>query len=349
MNKHIRVGITHGDINGISYEVIMKTLSENRILRNKTVIVYGSAKAAAFHRKNLNVTNFNFLQVNNADEAQPNKANIINCTDNNLRVDIGKSTDIAGQASLDALNAAVADLKAGKLDVLVTAPINKKNIASDNFKFPGHTEYLAQNFNADEVVMLLVSDAMRVGLVTGHIPIAKVAQTITEDLIIQKLKILDKALSEDFNIRKPKIAVLGLNPHAGDEGILGNEEQNIIIPAIEKAKSVHNIYAYGPFPSDGFFGSGDFSKFDAVLAMYHDQGLAPFKALAFEEGVNVTVGLPIIRTSPGHGTAYGIAGMDKASDASFRNALYMACELFEKRNANKELYKNKLKSQNIKD
>lgn len=347
MSDNIRVGISHGDVNGVSYEVIMKTLADNRILKGKTVIVYGSAKSAAFHRKALNLPNFNFNQIKTADEALPRKANIINCVDNNLRVDVGKSTEAAGKASFEALQAAVQDLKDKKIDVLVTAPINKKNIFSKDFSFPGHTEYLAKEFGANDVVMLLVSESMRIGVVTGHVPLAKVPELITEELILKKLQILNKSLIEDFNIRKPRIAVLGLNPHAGDEGVLGDEEQKIIIPAIDKAKEKHNIYAFGPYSADGFFGAGDYTKFDAVLAMYHDQGLAPFKALSFDDGVNVTVGMPVIRTSPGHGTAYGIAGQDKASESSFRNAFYLAIELFEKRQQYADLVKNKLKPQKI--
>jgi 4-hydroxythreonine-4-phosphate dehydrogenase len=347
MNNNIRIGISHGDINGIGYEVIMKALSDTSLLKGKTIIIYGAPKVAAFYRKMLNLSNINFNQVKSVEEALSKKINIINCVDNNIRVDAGQSTEMAGQASFDALKASVEDLKNNKIDALVTAPINKKNIISDNFQFPGHTEYLAKEFGVDDVVMLLVSDTMKIGVVTGHIPVKEVAKTITKELIIKKLQVLHKSLIEDFNIIKPHIAVLGLNPHSGDEGVIGDEEQKIIIPAIDEAKQKHGIYAFGPYSADGFFGSGNFAKFDAILAMYHDQGLIPFKAMSFEEGVNVTLGLPSIRTSPGHGTAYEIAGQNKASELSFKNALYVAIDIFEKRTQYKELIQNQLKPQKI--
>lgn len=345
--NEIRIGITHGDINGIGYEVIMKTLAESRVYENVTVILYGSPKVAAYHRKTINAQiNVNFNQIRTADEANARRLNIINCCPNEVKVELGKSTPAGGEAALQSLQAAVKDLKDGKIDALVTAPIDKYNIHSDQFKFAGHTEYLAQEFDNAEVLMFLVSEIMRVGVVTGHIPLSKVAATLTESLIVKKLEIMNKSLIQDFGIRKPRIAVLGLNPHAGDNGVIGSEESTIITPAIEKARK-SGIMAFGPFPSDGLFGSGDFKKYDAVLAMYHDQGLIPFKSFAFEHGVNFTAGLPAVRTSPDHGTAYDIAGKDQASEASFREAFFMAIDVLLKREEYLDLTSNKLKTHQL--
>ncbi len=343
--EHIKVGITHGDINGIGYEVIIKTLFEQKILEYCTPIVYGASKIASYHRKMVEVGDFNFNLVKNSESAIAKRANIINIYDKDVKIDIGKSTEIAGQLSLISLEAAVQDLQANKINVLVTAPINKDNIQSDNFKFPGHSEYLAQKFsvNHSDHLMLMVSDGLRVGVATGHIPLKKVSETLTIDLILKKLAIMNESLKKDFAISRPKIAILGLNPHAGDNGVLGTEETDIITPAINKAKE-NDILAFGPYPSDGFFGSGNFSKFDAVLAMYHDQGLIPFKAITFESGVNFTAGLPIVRTSPAHGCAYDIAGKNLASPESFRAALYLACDIFKNRKQELELNANPLKT-----
>ncbi len=345
-NEKIKVGITHGDINGIGYEIIFKTLSDARMFEICTPIIYGSSKAAAYHRKTLNITNFSLNNIKTANEAHPKRANIINCVDDNIRVELGKATKMGGEAAYASLDKAVSDLKNNQIDVLVTAPIHKKNIQSENFNFPGHTEYLQSEFKSEESLMLLISEVMRVGVVTGHIPIHKVAESITQDKIIKKLQILNKSLLEDFKIRKPKIAVLGLNPHAGDNGLIGKEELDTIIPAINKAKDM-GIMALGPYPADGLFGSENISKFDAILAMYHDQGLIPFKTIAFDKGVNFTAGLPIVRTSPDHGTAFEIAGQDKASEESFRQAIYAAVDIFSNRQEYKELSKNPLKSYDI--
>ena len=344
----IVVGISQGDINGISYEVIIKALMDNRIFDFCIPVVYGSAKVAAYHRKALNIANFSFNNVKSAEEANLKRANIINCLDDNVRVELGKSTDIAGESSLISLEDAVKDLKEGKIDVLVTAPINKDNVQSEKFNFPGHTEYLTKESESKESLMLMVSENLKVGVVTTHIPLNKVAESITEELILNKLRIMNKTLIQDFRIRKPKIAVLGLNPHAGDNGLLGTEEVDIVIPAINKAKE-EGILALGPYPADGFFGSDNFKKFDAVLAMYHDQGLTPFKALAFNSGVNYTAGLDFIRTSPGHGTAYEIAGLGKASEISFRNAIYLACDIFRNRTEYKEISDDPLQHYEISD
>jgi 4-hydroxythreonine-4-phosphate dehydrogenase len=338
----IILGITHGDINGISYEVIMKSLSDNRIYDMCTPVVYGSPKVAAYHRKALNLENFSFNSIRTVDEAQPRKANIINCIDDNARVELGKSTQYAGESSLRALEVAVQDMSDGKIDVLVTAPISKPNVKSDQFNFTGHTEYLENHFKSDGVVMLMVNELMRIGVVTTHIPLSKVHEYITRDTLLNKLKILNKSLLIDFTIRKPRIAVLGLNPHAGDQGLLGEEEEKEIIPAIVMAQE-ENILAFGPFPADGFFGAGTYNRFDAVLAMYHDQGLVPFKALSTEGGVNFTAGLPVVRTSPAHGTAFEIAGKNEASPDSFREAMYLACDIFRNRKQYKEISSNPLK------
>jgi len=342
----IRIGITHGDINGIGYEVILKTLEDPRILEMCTPIVYGSPKVAAYHRKALNINDVSFNHIRNTKEAYPLKANIINCVDENVRVELGKSTAEAGMSSYQALERAVSDLQNGYIDALITAPINKDNIQNENFHFPGHTEYLAQKFNTEDYAMLMVSETMKVGVVTTHIPISKVAQSISKEAILSKIRIIAKSLQQDFAITKPRIAVFGLNPHAGDNGLLGNEEKDIIIPAIAQAKK-EGIVALGPYPADGFFGSEDYRKFDAILAMYHDQGLIPFKLASFERGVNYTAGLPVIRTSPAHGTAYALAGEDKASPESFRQALYLAIDIYKSREIYEEITSNPLRKYEI--
>lgn len=346
--EKIKVGITHGDINGISYEVIIKTLMDNRINEFCVPILYGSAKIAAYHRKALGIKNFNLNIVRDASKVNTKKPNVINCLEENIRVELGKSVVNAGKASVQALDMAVGDLKKGKIDVLVTAPINKENIQSEDFNFPGHTEYLMEYFQADEVLMLMVSDVMKIGVATGHVPLKQIPDVLTQDLILRKLNILNKSLLQDFKIRKPRIAVFGLNPHASDGGVLGKEENDVIIPAIQRAKE-DNIMAFGPYPADGFFGTTNLRKFDAILAMYHDQGLAPFKAISFDEGVNFTAGLNIVRTSPGHGTAYELAGKNEASPASFRNALFLALDIYKNRKEYEELSSNSLEPQDKSD
>ena len=341
IEKNIKVGITHGDINGIGYEVILKSLLDNRINEFLTPILYGSSKVLAYHRKALDIENFSLNSIRHPSEANPKRANIINCTDDNIRVELGKSTELAGAASLKAIERAIEDLKNGEIHVLVTAPINKDNIQSKNFTFPGHTEYLKHKFAVEDVLMLMVGENLKVGVVTGHIPLKDVSSNITEDIILKKIRLLNKTLIEDFGILKPKIAVLGLNPHSGDNGLIGDEEKQIIIPALKVAQA-ENIVALGPYAADGLFGSKDYSKFDAILAMYHDQGLAPFKALSFHNGVNYTAGLPFIRTSPAHGTAYEIAGKNEASEDSFRQAMYLAIDIFKKRRRHKEWNENPL-------
>jgi 4-hydroxythreonine-4-phosphate dehydrogenase len=348
MQHKMKIGISHGDINGISYEVIIKTLLDPRILEICTPIIYGSAKVAAYHRKALNIEHFSPTAINSPDEARSNKTYIINCVDENIRVELGKSTESAGIASYAALKAATDDLELGKLDALITGPVNKHNIQHSAFNYSGHTEYLQARFKAKEVMMLMVSDLLKVGLVAGHVPISALSSFITEKLIVDKLQILARSLLTDFGIRNPRIAVLGLNPHAGDNGLLGSEEQEVIIPAIEKAKQ-KGITALGPYAADGFFGAGRFSRFDAVLAMFHDQGLSPFKALNMESGVNYTAGLPVVRTSPAHGTAFELAGKNEASPSSFRNAMYLAIDVARSRKLYDEISKDPLMEGQRKD
>jgi 4-hydroxythreonine-4-phosphate dehydrogenase len=343
--EKIIIGITHGDINGIGYEVILKTLADSRMLETFVPVIYGSSKVAAYHRKNLDIQGLNLNVVNTIEEINTKRVNIVNCVDDEIKVELGTSTEEAGKAALIALERATEDLKKGALQALVTAPINKKNIQSATFKFPGHTEYLEKKFGSETpALMMLVNDVMRVAVVTGHIPVNSIVAELTEKLIVDKLIVLNKSLKKDFSIGRPRIAVLGLNPHAGDEGVIGNEEKTVIIPAMKKADEL-GIICSGPYPADGFFGSGNFSKFDAVLAMYHDQGLIAFKTVSMDTGVNYTAGLPVIRTSPDHGTAYDIAGKNTASEESFRQALYMAYDVYQNRAWNDEISANPLKTE----
>jgi len=345
-NKTIIAGISHGDINGIGYEVIIKALMEPTINDICVPVVYGSPKVAAYHRKALNINNFSFNNIRSAEEANHKKANLINCLDDNIRVELGRSTQQGGEAALASLEKAVGDLKNGKIDVLITAPIDKKNIQSDSFQFKGHTEYLRSKAGTDDVLMFMISESLRIGIATGHIPLSKVPEMITKDLLLRKIRLINQSLILDFGISRPRIAVLGLNPHAGDNSLLGKEEEEIITPAIQQAVK-ENMLIFGPFPADGFFGAGSFTKFDGILAMYHDQGLAPFKALSFDTGVNFTAGLPFIRTSPVHGTAFQIAGKGEASENSFRQAIYLACDIFRNRQMYAEISRNPLKHQDI--
>lgn len=345
-NRLTVAGITHGDINGIGYEIIIKALLDNTIFDMFVPVVYGSPKVAAYHRKALNIENFSFNLIKHPGEAHPKRANIINCLGDDVRVELGKSTAHGGQAAFIALERAVDDLRDRKIDVLVTAPIDKKNIQSDNFRFSGHTDYLKTRFGIDDVLMFMISESMKVGVITEHVPLNKVHELLTTELILKKLRLMNRSLLTDFGIRKPTIAVLGLNPHAGDNSLIGTDETEKIIPAIQHAKN-EGIIAFGPFSADGFFGSGMFSKFDGVLAMYHDQGLLPFKALSFDTGVNFTAGLPEVRTSPAHGTAFGIAGKGEASESSFRHAIYLACDILRNRKMYEEITRNPLKHQEI--
>lgn len=341
-NKPV-IGISTGDLNGIGYEVIIKSLYDNRLYELLTPVVYGLTKVASYHKKAINLSDFNFHITRKAENLNTKKANLINLHDNDIRIDLGQPTSLSGQQALLSLETATEDLKKGVINALVTGPINKKTIQSNEFHFPGHTEYLADKFNAKDYLMLMISNNLRIGVVTGHIPINEVAGALSTELILHKIEILQQSLLVDFGIRAPRIAVMGLNPHAGDEGLLGNEENTIIKPAIEKAKEKGHL-VFGPYPADGFFGSSNYAKFDGILAMYHDQGMLPFKILSFESGVNYTAGLPVIRTSPAHGTAYEIAGKDLASPDSFRAAMYLACDIWNHRKEYAEISANPLKA-----
>ena len=341
MSEKLKIGISIGDVNGIGLEVIIKTLADQRLLDYCTPIVYGHTKVASFHRKALNLGDFSFHVINNPGAANPKRPNMINCWEEDVKIELGQSTPTGGKYAFLSLQRATADLVDGAIDALVTAPINKHNIQNDDFKFAGHTEYLQERAGASNSLMFLVNPDVRVGVVTGHIPLSQIAQNITQANILAKLKLMHQSLKTDFWVRKPKIAVLGLNPHAGDNGLLGTEELEIIIPAIKQAQE-DGIIAMGPYAADGFFASGTFTQFDAVLAMYHDQGLMPFKQLAFEDGVNFTAGLNVVRTSPDHGTAYDLAGKNKASETSFREALYTAIHIVKNRREGAELAQNPL-------
>ena len=341
--KKIRVAITHGDINGVGYEVIIKTFSDSRMFDLCTPVLYGSSKVASYHKKHLtSVTQeMNFNVIHDAAEALDNRYNVLNLTQDEIKIDLGKSTEIAGALARKSLDRACEDLKAGKVDVLVTAPINKRNIQAPDFDFPGHTEYLSHQFGASSL-MLMVCDRIRIGIVTNHLALKDVPAALTHDLLINKITLLNQSLKRDFGITRPKIAVLALDPHAGDNGVIGDFDARVIMPVIDEAQA-NGILAYGPFPSDGFFGSEQFNKFDGVLALYHDQGLIPFKLMSFTEGVNYTAGLPYVRTSPAHGTGYDIAGKDRASEQSFRSAVYLACNILRNRQEYDLLNANPLK------
>lgn len=330
----VRVGITQGDTNGIGYEVIIKALSDARMLDMCTPVVYGSSKAFGFYRKQIPETeNINTNVISSAKDAHPKRVNIVNCIPENFQIEPGQQTQEGSKAAIAALEMAVRELKEGAIDVLVTAPFNKRAVSDETFKFPGHTEYLVNEFEAKDGLMFLCADKMRVGVATNHLSLAKVPAAITEERILSKLRLMNDSLLRDFGVVKPKLAVLGLNPHSGDRGLLGEEEINVIAPAIKKANE-EGILAFGPYPPDGFFSINMQYKFDAVLAMYHDQGLIPFKSLAFDSGVNFTAGLPVVRTSPDHGTAYDLAGENKANPQSMMSSIYMAIDIYR----NRQLY-----------
>ena len=349
MENKIKVGITHGDTNGIGYEVILKTLEDNRLADLCTIVVYGSAKAASFYRKAMELPQVQFTRTDSAADARDGVFNIVNVVGEDLKIEPGIASEAAGAAALAALEAAVADLRAGNIDVLVTAPIDKHSIQSPDFKFPGHTEYLQSSLADEEhpdakALMVLCTDYLRVALATAHMPIAEVPGALTKELIKDKLKDFDLSLRRDFGIQNPRIAVLSLNPHAGERGLLGKEEEETIIPAIAEAQA-DKILAFGPYAADGFFGSESYRAFDGVLAMYHDQGLAPFKTIAMDQGVNFTAGLPFVRTSPDHGTGYDIAGKGQASAESMRSAIYMALDVYRNRGRHEDAYRRPLSRQ----
>jgi len=325
-----RIGITLGDLNGIGPEVAIKALADNRLLNLVTPVIYGSAKIISHYRKLLNIEDFNYTQVRNKGQFAPKSVNVVNCVDDSVEIIPGKASKVNGRASLTMLTQACEELKEGFLDALVTAPIDKLSIHSDEFPFKGHTQFLTEYFGASESLMFMVSETLRVGLVTEHIALKDVASSITKERIETKLKIMEKSLKKDFGITKPRIAILGLNPHAGDGGLIGSEEEEILKPLVSEYKNKGKLIS-GPFPADGFFTVGNYSKYDGILAMYHDQGLVAFKTLAFENGVNFTAGLPIIRTSPDHGTAYSIAGKNQANESSMREAIYQALAIHKSR------------------
>ncbi len=327
------VGISIGDLNGIGPEVVLKTFSDSRLLNYVTPVIYASSKTIAFYRKALDLEKFNYHQAKNFDDINHKKVNVLNCWEDSVEISPGSPTEISGRYAAISLKSATEDLKSGKLQGIVTAPINKKNIQSETFDYPGHTEFFADYFDAKETLMMLVSDELRVGVVTGHIPLRNVADKITKDRITKKLKVMEKSLKKDFGINKPKIAVLGLNPHAGDDGLLGNEEERVIAPVINELKEKGKLI-FGPFPADGFFGSLHFRKYDGVMAMYHDQGLIPFKTISFQNGVNFTAGLPVVRTSPDHGTGYDLAGKGIADEGSMRRAVMLASDILKMRAEN---------------
>ena len=328
--QRIKVAITHGDTNGVGYEVILKAFDDPQMLELCTPIIYGSPKVAAYHRKVLNLQT-NFTIIEKAEEAKEGKLNLLTTFDDEVKIELGTPAKEAGEAALAALDRAMTDYRSGLYDVIVTAPINKKTIQSDLFHFCGHTEYIESCVgDGNKALMILMNDVLKVALVTTHLPIKDVASAITKEAIVEKAILLNNSLKRDFGLTRPRIAVLALNPHAGDDGLLGKEENEVIMPAIAELES-KGVMAFGPYAADGFFGSGNYRHYDAVLAMYHDQGLAPFKTLAQENGVNYTAGLPIVRTSPDHGTAYDIAGKGVADAQSFREAIYAAIDIYRNR------------------
>ncbi len=343
MNRKLIVGITQGDGNGIGYEVIIKALADERMLELCTPVIYGSSKIFGFYRKQIHNIDqqVNTNVITSASEVHPKRINIVNCLPDNVFVEPGQATSESAKSAMTALETAVEDIRHGYIDVLVTAPINKRAMVNEGFGYTGHTEYLQKEFGVEDVAMIMVSDSLKVGVATGHIPLKDVPSTLSEDLIVRKLHLMNDSLARDFGIPFPKIAVLGLNPHCGDGGLLGDEERQIILPAVQRA-AAEGVLAFGPYSPDGFFGMDNYRKYDAILAMYHDQGLAPFKALAFSSGVNYTAGLPIVRTSPDHGTAYEMAGRDCADPSSMISSIYAAIDIFNHRTAYDELLAGKV-------
>lgn len=344
--KLIRVGITHGDINGIGYEIILKTFSDSRMAELCTPIIYGSSKIAAYHRKALELPPLNISNIGRAEEAGANRVNVINCVNDETKVELGKPTEAAGDAAIKALDAALADIKRGAIDVIVTAPVNMQSFRENDIPFPGHAGYLREKLNPEANTLgILVCNDLRVGLATGNIPLSGVSALLTKEYLASKITQFNQSLMEDFNIVKPRIAVLALNPHVGDTlPAAGNEEELIITPAMREAEK-HGALSFGPYASDGFFGSETYEKFDGILAMYYDQGMIPFKTLTLLGGLSYTAGLPIVQTAPIHGTAYDISGQNKASEDSFRQALYTAIDIFRNRKLYKEATRNPLRKQ----
>ena len=344
--EKLKVGISQGDINGIGLEIILRTFAEPELVEICTPVLFSSQKTVAYYRKVMGMDEMNFNAIRDLKQIAAKKLNVMVCYEEEVPFEIGKATREGGKYAWISLQKAAEAAKQGMVDVLVTAPINKHTIQSDQFKFPGHSEFLASYFGFEKgAMMLMCSDALRVGLVTGHVPLQQVSSLINEEKVAEKIIHLNKTLKTDFGVQKPRIAVLSQNPHAGDGGVIGSEDDSMIKPAIDRLKE--EILVYGPYPADGFFGSEIYKKFDAVLAMYHDQGLIPFKTLSFHEGINFTTGLPIVRTSPDHGTAYDIAGKNQADAGSFRKALYQAIDIYHHRKVYKEASANPLKSNPI--
>jgi 4-hydroxythreonine-4-phosphate dehydrogenase len=325
-----RIGITMGDLNGVGPEVVIKALSDARILTLVTPVIYGSGRTISFYKKLLNNEELTYTPVKTKGQFTPRHINLVTCWEDVIEINPGIASKETGKAALLSLTKAAEELKEGLIDALVTAPIDKHSIHSEEFPFKGHTEYLTKYFEAEESLMLLVSDTLRVGLVTEHVAVGQIAALITRERVERKLKLMEQSLRKDFGIHKPKIAVLALNPHAGDGGLIGEEEEQILKPLIHDLKNKGKLLS-GPFPADGFFANGQHQKFDGILAMYHDQGLIPFKSMAFENGVNFTAGLPVVRTSPDHGTGYSIAGKNKANESSLREAIFTACAILQNR------------------
>lgn len=339
-SNKIIVGISVGDINGIGIEIILKTFEDKRMLEFCTPVIFASNKLVSYHKKALHLKN-NVHGITSLDKIVHNKINLLNAWKEDVKINLGDNTPHGGTYAYKSLSSATKALKENTIDVLVTAPINKDNIQSEEFKFPGHTEYL-ENELEGKSLMILMTDELRVGLITGHIPVSKISEAITPELIKEKVNIMHTSLKQDFNINKPKIAVLGLNPHTGDNGLIGKEDDEIIKPTIKEIKKEGKL-VFGPYAADGFFGAKTYKQFDGILAMYHDQGLAPFKALSFGNGVNYTAGLNKIRTSPDHGTGIDIAGKNKANPASFQEALFTAINIYKHRKEYLDLTKNSLK------
>jgi len=342
--KKIKVGVSIGDLNGIGMEIIIKTFFNNRMMDFCTPVIFGGIKTASYYRKLLEIKDFSFNTIKKNSDINIKRANLLECWQEEVEIKLGEVTNISGKYALKSLTKATDALKNKLVDVLVTAPINKSNIKVHEPSFIGHTEFLGDKFNGDPI-MIMVSEEMKIAFVTGHVPLSDVSNIITKEKLINKIKQFSSVLIQDFGISKPKIAIIGLNPHAGEEGMLGKEEKEVIIPSIKEAQEA-NILTFGPYPADSFFVKENLKNFDGVLSMYHDQGLTPFKTLSFTEGVNYTAGLSIVRTSPVHGTAYDIAGKNCANESSFRNAIYLACKIYKKREEYKRLTSNPLLASN---
>ncbi len=339
--KKLKIGITIGDLNGIGLEVILKTLANKKIQDICVPVIYGSSKVVSYHKNIVDIEEFHFQSLRTAEHLKLDRINVVNCWQENVNITLGRVMEEGGKYAYISLDAAVNDLKSGHIDALVTAPINKKAMQLADFPYTGHTEYLTAQLEGDESLMLLVNDTLRVGLVTNHLPLKEVPLAITKARVISKLRAMDESLKMDFGIDRPAIAVLPLNPHASDEGVMGEEEEQIIRPAVIECKK-GGMMVMGPFPADGFFGAGQYAKFDGILAMYHDQGLIPFKTLSFGQGVNFTAGLSHIRTSPDHGTAFDLAGKNSADPTSFRSALFLAIDIARNRKNYFEMRENAL-------